>query len=271
VPIPSTDTPSSEFGSAFARAVALAIDDLQQAGTPVSALVLDTVLSSDGLFVDPPGFLTDAVAAVRKAGGLFIADEVQPGFGRMGQGMWGFARHALVPDIVVMGKPMGNGMPIGAVVTHPDILEAFTDQTRYFNTFGGNTASCAAAAAVLDVIEGEGLIASAHAVGEHLRNGFAQLKTEHRCIGGIRGAGLYVAVELVTTDAAAAPDTALARRLVNGLRDRQVLISTCGRAGHVLKIRPPLVFSSANADQLLNAVADVLRVSARGADRCRPF
>jgi 4-aminobutyrate aminotransferase-like enzyme len=251
-----------DVGPAFARAVAQAIADLERQGTPLGALVLDSVLSSDGLFVDPPGYLAEAVAQARAAGGLFVADEVQPGFGRTGAGMWGFTRHGLVPDIVVMGKPMGNGMPIGAVVTHADILADFAARTGYFNTFGGNTVSCAAAAAVLDVIEGEGLIGSAQKVGAHLKAGFTQLQAGLPCIGAVRGAGLYVAVDLVQRDDPAAPDTALARRLINGLRERQILISTCGPAGNVLKIRPPLPFSTANADQLLQATGELLAGSA---------
>ncbi len=258
VAAPAADARPQDVGPAFAQAVGQAIADLERHGTPIGALVLDSVLSSDGLFVDPPGFLADAVARVRGAGGLFVADEVQPGFGRTGAGMWGFSRHGLAPDIAVMGKPMGNGMPIGAVVTNADILDEFAARTAYFNTFGGNTVSCAAAAAVLDVIEGEGLVASAKAVGEHLRSGFLQMHSGLACIGAVRGAGLYVAVDLVRPDDRTTPDTALARRLINGLRDRQILISTCGPAGNVLKIRPPLPFSVANADQLLQAAGELL-------------
>jgi 4-aminobutyrate aminotransferase-like enzyme len=245
-------------GSQFAQAVEHAVADLERHGIRLAALVLDSIFSSDGVFVDPPGLLGDAVQIVQRAGGLYIADEVQPGFGRTGAGMWGFARHGVQPDIVVMGKPMGNGMPISAVVTRPDVLASFSAHTGYFNTFGGNTVCCAAAAAVLDVIEGEGLIERASAVGSYLKQGFEQLQRRFPAIGDVRGAGLYLGVDIVQPGGGGEPDTANALRVVNGLRARRILISTCGAAGNVLKIRPPLPFSVENCEQLLQATAELL-------------
>jgi 4-aminobutyrate aminotransferase-like enzyme len=246
-----------DVGEAFAAHVRLAIADMIAHGIKPAALLVDTIFSSDGVFADPAGFLAPAVAAIHEAGGLFIADEVQPGFGRTGAGMWGFSRHGVIPDIVTMGKPMGNGHPIAAMVARPEILESFGKRTRYFNTFGGNPVSCAVGMAVLDVIEREALIANAADVGAYLRDGLRGLANMHEIIGDIRGAGLFIGVELVTDRATRAPATAATARLVNGLRDRRVLISASGPHANVLKIRPPLVFSRANADQFLAAFDEV--------------
>jgi 4-aminobutyrate aminotransferase-like enzyme len=246
-----------DVGEAFAADVRAAIADMQAHGIRPAALLVDTIFSSDGVFADPAGFLAPAAAAIREAGGLMIADEVQPGFGRTGAGMWGFSRHGIVPDIVTMGKPMGNGHPMAAMVARPEILESFGKRTRYFNTFGGNPVSCAVGMAVLDVIEGESLIESARDVGAYLRDGLRGLANMHAIIGDVRGAGLFIGVELVTDRATRAPATAATARLVNGLRDRRVLISASGPHANVLKIRPPLVFSRANADQFLAAFDEV--------------
>ncbi|WP_284078847.1 aspartate aminotransferase family protein [Herbaspirillum aquaticum] len=246
-------------GIKFAQDVAAAIADMERHGIKFAGLILDTVCSSDGLFVDPPGFLQDVVATVKRAGGVFVADEVQPGFGRTGEGMWGFERHRILPDIVVMGKPMGNGMPIAATVTTADIMQAFTDRSGYFNTFGGNTVCCAAASAVLDVIESEGLISNAKETGAHLKRGLEQLKAQHQSIGDIRAIGLYAAVEFVQPGTKNG-DTEMALDVVNELRRRRVLISTCGPQGNILKIRPPLQFSSENCDTLVTAIDEILRI-----------
>jgi 4-aminobutyrate aminotransferase-like enzyme len=259
VPAPDGFRGTGPVGERFATAVQEAIDDLERHGIRFAALVTDTLFTSDGVFADPPGFLRPAVEAVHRAGGLYVADEVQPGFGRTGAGMWGFSRHGITPDMVVMGKPMGNGMPIAAVVTRPDILASLAAHTGYFNTFGGNTVCCAAASAVLDVIEQESLLARAARVGGVLRAGVETLQARYPAIGDVRGAGLYVGVEIVAPGGGRDPDTAAALRIVNGLRERQILISTCGAAGNVLKIRPPLQFSEENAGQLLGELESLLR------------
>ncbi|CAN7204762.1 aspartate aminotransferase family protein [Mycolicibacterium frederiksbergense] len=249
---PHVRTVSPKLKSAEIAAV---IADLQDSGFGVSALVVDTIFSSDGIFPDPL-VLAPAVAAVRAAGGVLIADEVQPGFGRTGAGMWGFSRHGVLPDLVTMGKPMANGMPVAAMVARGDVLAAFATEVPYFNTFGGNPVSMAAAAAVLDVIEGEQLIANAATVGGDLRTEVARLGAGHARIGEVRGAGLYLGVEVL--DDAGLPDRATARWIVNAMRERRVLISVCGRDGNVLKIRPPMVFSMSDVDRFVAELGEVL-------------
>jgi 4-aminobutyrate aminotransferase-like enzyme len=248
----------SDVGEAFAEAVRAAIADMAAHGIRPAALLVDTIFSSDGVFSDPPGFLAPAVAAIREAGGLFIADEVQPGFGRTGEAMWGFMRHGVVPDLVTMGKPMGNGHPIAAMVAKPEILQAFGKNTRYFNTFGGNPVSCAVGQAVLEVIEEEGILANARDVGAYLRDGLQALAQHHHAIGDVRGAGLFIGVELVRDRGSREPDGETAARLVNGLRERRILISAAGPHANVLKIRPPLVFGREHADRFLEGVDAVL-------------
>jgi len=247
----------NDVGEALAAHVRGAIADMKANGIKPAALLVDSIFSSDGIFPYPAGFLAPAVTEIRKAGGVFIADEVQPGFGRTGV-MWGFSRHDVVPDIVTMGKPMGNGHPIAGVVAKPHILGAFGARSRYFNTFGGNSVSCAAGMAVLDVIEREGLIANADKVGKYLTNGLRALAQQHELIGDIRGAGLFVGVELVEDRATRHPAPAKTLRLVNGLRERRVLISACGPSANVLKIRPPLALKHEHVDLFLAAMGEAL-------------
>lgn len=238
-------------GEAFAEGVRAALADLQAHGLRPAALLVDTIFSSDGVFSDPPGFLAPAVEAVRAAGGLFIADEVQAGFGRTGSRFWGFSRHDLTPDLVTMGKPMGNGHPMAAMAGRPEVLTAFGADCRYFNTFGGNPVSCAVGMAVLDVIEDERLMANAADVGRYLRDGLIDIGDQTGALGQARGAGLFLGVDVAGGGEAAA-------RIVNGLRERRVLISASGPDGGVLKIRPPLVFSRGDADLLLGALREVV-------------
>lgn len=167
------------------------LDRMKADGVKPAALLVDTIFGSDGAISEPAGFLKSAVEAMRREDAMFIADEVQPGFGRTGTGMWGFARHGIVPDFATMGKPMGNGHPVAALVTRRDIAEAFRDHQRYFNTFGGNTVSAAAALATLDVIEDEGLVANARDTGAYLRRGLEALARDHHAITALRGSGLF--------------------------------------------------------------------------------
>lgn len=258
--IPAPDSyrvPPTRLSDTFADDVAAAIADLEHHGVKFSALIVDSIFSSDGVFVDPPGFLSAAVDVVHRAHGLFIADEVQPGFGRTGTALWGFQRHGVRPDIVTLGKPMGNGYPIGAAITRPEILEAFCSKVGYFNTFGGSPVAAAAGLAVLDVIEEEGLMDNAVRVGGHLKQRLNELAARHAAIGDVRGAGFYLGVELVQGDAGT-PAAQLATDVINALRDRRVLIGAAGRFGNILKLRPPLCFSTANADQLIAALDDAL-------------
>ncbi len=246
-----------QLGTAFADGVRAAIADLQARGMRPAALLVDTVFSSDGIYTDPPGFLREAVEAVRAAGGLFIADEVQPGLGRTGDQFWGFQRHGVVPDIVTMGKPMGNGHPLAGLAVRSDVLAPFAAQCRYFNTFGGNPVSVAAGMAVLDVIEHEALGANVRKVGNHLRARLRDLATQDPRIGDVRGAGLFVGVELVD-DAGKTPATALTQRVVNAMRRKGVLLNATGPDANILKIRPPMVFSEAQADLLVDTLHFVL-------------
>jgi 4-aminobutyrate aminotransferase-like enzyme len=195
--------------------------------------------------------------AVHEAGGLYIADEVQPGFGRTGDAMWGFQRHGIVPDLAVMGKPMGNGMPIAGVAARPEVVEDFGNKIRYFNTFGGNSVCVAAAAAVLDVIEAEGLQENARTVGQYLLETLTDIASRTPRISGTRGAGLYAAVDFVRPGTEE-PDGDAAIRVVNGLRERRVLISATGPDGSTLKIRPPLPFGTQHVDQLAAALTATL-------------
>jgi 4-aminobutyrate aminotransferase-like enzyme len=249
--------PQTELATRFAADVAAAIEDLRTAGFGVSALIADTIFSSDGIYPDP-SVLRPAVDLVRAAGGVFIADEVQPGFARTGDGMWGFSRHHVAPELVTMGKPMGNGLPVAAMAARAEVLKPFAVGVPYFNTFAGNPVSMAAAAAVLDVIEAERLQLNAASVGAALRRDLAQVAAGHPRIGDIRGVGLYIGVEVVTDPESRAPDRAAARWLVNALRERRVLLSVCGSDWHVLKIRPPLVFSLSDVDWFCTEFAAVL-------------
>ena len=192
------------------------------------------------------------------AGGLFVADEVQPGFGRTGSHFWGFEADKLVPDIVTMGKPMGNGHPIAAVVTRSELASTFSELDGYFNTFGGNPVSAAAALAVLDVIESEQLQQNALEIGQHIADGLWSLADAHDCIGDVRGNGLFIAVELVTDRDEKTPATELAGHVVNELRNRGVLIGSIGPDNNILKLRPPLVLRESDADFMLGILDESL-------------
>lgn len=258
VPAPDPLRMSGDLGAAFAAGVQLAIDDMLRHGIKPCALIVDTIFSSDGVFADPPGFLSPAVAAIRAAGGVFIADEVQPGFGRTGDAMWGFQRHGVIPDMVSLGKPMGNGYPVAGLVMQPKIIAEFGAKARYFNTFGGNAVAAATAMAVLDVVQNEGLQENARQVGAYFRAGLLALAKDHPCLGPLRAAGLFLGQDIVKDDVlkADAPKTG---QIVNAMRAARVLISSTGPRSNVLKIRPPLVFSKDNVDYFLSRFEAVLK------------
>jgi 4-aminobutyrate aminotransferase-like enzyme len=243
--------------ASFAASVETAIRELKDSGYGLAGVIVDSIFSSDGVYADPPGFLKGAADLARKAGGLFIADEVQPGFGRTGGGHWGFMRHGVTPDIVTMGKPMGNGFPMGGVVTRPDLLTRFCEETGYFNTFGGNPVAAAAGLAVLDVIADEGLIARANTVGAHFMQGLQSLCASHAGIGGVRGAGLFIGLDFTSSDGAAA-DTQLATHVINQMKQNGILIGAAGKYGATLKIRPPLCFTTADADVFIAVLDKIL-------------
>lgn len=259
VAAPNVGHEGASVGQRLAADVDAAVEDLERHGIRPSAFICDSIFASDGIYPDPPGFLAAAVDRIRAAGGLFIADEVQPGFGRTGQSMWGFPRHGLTPDLVILGKPMGNGMPIAGVVARPELLKEFGRSARYFNTFAGNPVSCAAALAVLDVIERESLLANAATVGNLLLDGLKAIAEHTPTISDVRGAGLFLGVEFVTDRTSRLPAPELATAVVNRLRDHKVLIGACGPNGNVLKVRPPLVFSPDHTQLFLGAFRDVLK------------
>lgn len=255
VPAPDTFRGAREdIGAAFAASVRSAIAAMQARGVKFAAFIADSIFSSDGVFTGDPGFLAATAEAVRDAGGLYIADEVQPGFARTGEAMWGFARHGVVPDIVALGKPMGNGYPMGGVVIRPDLLAEFGSQNGYFNTFGGTPVAAAAGMAVLDAIASEGLQENAKTTGRYLLDGLKAVAAGAPVVGDVRGCGLYLGVELVRPGSDE-PDPGAAERVVNAMREQRVLIGTAGLHGNILKIRPPLPFAREHADMLIDAFA----------------
>jgi 4-aminobutyrate aminotransferase-like enzyme len=250
--------PAPAAGVNFTAAVSWAISDLERHGLRLAAFLADSLFSSDGVLPDPAGFLAPIAEIVRAAGGLYIADEVQSGFGRTGTHLWGYQRHGIAPDIVTMGKPMGNGLPIAGLVARPDVIEDFGRQARYFNTFGGNPVCVAAASAVLDVLEAEALPANAAATGAYLKDAVARLADLSPALGDVRGAGLYLGIDVIAPRTAGEPSGELASVIVNGMRERRVLISATGPHGNVLKVRPPLSFGREHADHFLAVLAEVL-------------
>lgn len=255
IPAPNGQTvPPEEQGQRLAADLAVAIAALRRDGIEPAAFIVDTVFSSDGLYPDPAGFLKPAVDLIRAEGGIFIADEVQPGFARTGEAFWGFQRHGLVPDMVTMGKPMGNGFPVSGVAVRHELVKEFGEKARYFNTFGGNPVAAAAGMAVLDVIKDEALQANALRVGGLLKAGLKDIAARHSGIGDVRGAGLFLAVDCVMDRDTTAPNAALAGAIVNHLRQNGVLISATGPGANILKIRPPLVLQDPEAQLFLEAM-----------------
>lgn len=250
----------SDLGVRYAALAEPQIAGLVASGHGVAAVMVDSAFMTNGILDAPQGYLQGVVDRVRQAGGLFIADEVQSGFGRMGTAFWGHAHHGVAPDFITIGKPAGNGYPVGAVITRPEILSHFLEFGPFFSTFGGNNVAAAAGMAVLDVIRDENLLANARDVGAHLRRGIAALMAKHALIGDVRGVGLATGVELVRDRATREPAGAEVRRLLGLLRDEGVLVGGEGVHANVLKIRPPIVFSRENADM---AVAALDRALAR--------
>jgi 4-aminobutyrate aminotransferase-like enzyme len=245
-------------GERYAAFVADAITRIRGRGAQAGAFLCESALSAAGQIPLPPGYLAAAYAHVRRAGGVCIADEVQVGFGRVGTHFWAFETQDVVPDIITLGKPMGNGHPLGAVITTPEIAAAFANGMEYFNTFGGNPVSCAIGLAVLDVLADEGLQANARQVGRRLKTGLRELASRHPLIGDVRGLGLFVGVELVRDRTTLDPAGQEAGFVAERMREHGVLISTDGPSHNVLKIRPPLVFTADDADRLVETLDRVL-------------
>ncbi len=242
----------------WVRRYAAHIDDAARAlgDRGFAAIYLDPAFTADGILSPPPSYLREAARRAQALGGLMVADEVQAGHGRSGTHLWSFQAAGISPDMVVMGKPMGNGFPVAALVVKSRLLEAIPEEVELFSTFGGNPVACAAALAVLAVIEDEDLVASAGKVGSYLRQGLLTLAERHALIGDVRGDGLLLGVELV--DEARGPAAGTADTVTEAMRERGILLSATGPAGNVLKIRPPLVFRPEHADLLLQALDEVL-------------
>jgi 4-aminobutyrate aminotransferase-like enzyme/Ser/Thr protein kinase RdoA (MazF antagonist) len=252
IPVPGVEVPAE-------TAMAQAIQGLDARGVVPAATFIDGGFTSDGIHTPPAADVAAIVGATHAAGGLFVADEVQAGHGRGGEHLWAFASYGITPDLVTLGKPMGNGYPVAAVITRAEIAERFAAETTLFSTFGGNPVAACAALAVLDVIEDERLIENAARVGSRLRSGLDELRGTCPSIAEVRGRGLLVGVELVTE--ADEPDAALAERVVNALRDDGILIGRTGLHGNVLKIRPPLVFGEEHAETVVSAITAALAPS----------
>ena len=249
---------AANLGAWFAEEIQRQINDMTAHGVRFAGFMVDSLFSSDGVLPGPVGYLKPAIDVVHQNGGIFIADEVQPGFGRTGEAFWGFARHGVTPDVVTMGKPMGNGIPVSALFARPEVLAAFSDQIPYFNTFGGNPVSIAAAQAVLQVIQDEKLQEHSLVVGRQLLAELTALAERHEGVGDVRGVGLYVGFELVSDRLARTPDKGRALDVVEKLRERGVLTSVAGPHGNVLKLRPPLAFQAHDIDWLVGALDEAL-------------
>lgn len=244
-----------DAGKAYAADVARCIDAIEaRTGNPSVAFIAESISGVGGQVIYPNGYLKAAYEAIRARGGVVIADEVQCGFGRVGSHFWGFETQGVVPDIVVLGKPIGNGHPLGAVVTTPELAARFANGMEYFNSFGGNPVSMAVGLAVLEVIEREGLQSNALTTGQYLLDGLNALADRHDLIGDVRGKGLFSGVELVLDRTSLEPATREASLIVNHMREHGVLASTDGPLDNVLKFKPPMVFGRCEADRLLDAL-----------------
>ncbi len=253
----ATGRPSAAELEAAAQDVESAIAALNARGHEPAAFFLDTAFTSNGIFDPPPAWLAVILGRVRAAGALVVGDEVQYGLGRSGSHLWGFERRGFSPDLVTLGKPLGNGFPVGAVIADRGLVEAFQGRCGFFSTFGGNAVAAAAGLAVLEVIERERLMANADATGGHLRRRLEVLAERHACIGEVRGAGLLLGVEILGT--AGEPAKLLAREITDRLAQEQGILTGCeGPSGHVLKLRPPLQFGREHVDLLIGGLDAVL-------------
>ena len=262
VPFPEAYRPLNNLSGealsdALADEVKKAIDDFNKNGIKLAGMLICPIYANEGLPDIPSGYMKKAVRHVRDAGGLFIADEVQAGFARTGR-MWGYQIEGIVPDIVTMGKPMGNGFPLSGIVVSADLLQEFQSKTFYFNTFGGNPVQCAVGMAVLDVIEQENLRENAEKTGRYFREGLKKLQSRHERIGDVRGHGLFLGAEWVKDPETREPDPGGAFRIVNEMKNRGILISNAGAFHNVLKMRPPLPFGIEHADLVLTNLDAVL-------------
>lgn len=261
IPAPSPQNYGHNIAEGFRNQVVSALNEFKARNIKPAAFIFDSIFSSDGIFADPAGFLTSAIETLQSAGVIIIADEVQPGFARTGQAFWGFDRHQIVPDIVTMGKPMGNGFPMAAVATRADLLENYCDKVGYFNTFGGNPVAAAAGLAVLQIIAEEDLQNNALKQGALLKKGLEDIASNCNRISDVRGSGLFLGVDLSTDNDLAEPDPGYTVKIIDAMRQRKVLIGAAGKHGATLKIRPPLCLTSRQSEQFLEAFADAVKAT----------
>jgi len=247
-----------DYANAYAGLVDHAIDRLAENGHRPAMMIIDSIFDGKCILTPPPEYQQAIYRKVRAAGGLVVADEVQSGLTRLGDHYWGFMDSGVVPDIVTMGKPMGDGHPLAVVVTTPAIAAAFAKETSYFNTFGGNPVSAAAGKAVLRIVERDNLLANVKQTGDYLRAGLERLAQGHDLIGEIRGKGLFLGVELVTDHRNRQPATRETAAILERMRESGVLVSRIGRYRNIVKIRPPLVFRREHADLLLAALDEAI-------------
>ena len=251
------DVPESELTGLYLAAVQDAIDGFKSDAVSLAGVMFCPILANEGLPNIPDGFMQQAAELVRSAGGLFIADEVQAGFCRTGC-WWGYEMMDFVPDIVTMGKPMGNGLPLAGVVASTELVNAFREGKRYFNTFASSPLQAAVGSAVMDVIETENLRQSVSQVGEYITDELAKMQDSCEAMGDVRSQGLFIAMEWVRDRQARTPDPDNADRMVNGLKEKGFLIGCAGVHRNVLKIRPPLVLQREHADLFLTAFEETL-------------
>jgi len=257
----ASEHPGEDMGKLYARDVDDIIANLANKGRKPSAFIAESLQSCGGQIIFPDSYLREVYQSVRAAGGIVIADEVQVGFGRVGTHMWAFQTYGedLVPDIVTLGKPMGNGHPIAAVITTPEIAASFgATGVEYFNTYGGNPVSCAVGNAVLDVIEKENLMQHAVTVGQMLLDGAKKLGEKYDIVGDVRGRGMFVGIDLVKDRKTREPHTAAAQHVLTRFKEEHILLQSDGPHNNVLKFKSPLAFSQDNAATFLQTLDKVL-------------
>ncbi|XP_057667180.1 alanine--glyoxylate aminotransferase 2-like [Diorhabda carinulata] len=250
-----TEYTKDKIGHAYAEDVRILCEKVQETGRGISAFIAESMLSCGGQVIPPKNYFSEVYDIIRKAGGLCIADEVQVGFGRIGKHWWCFQEFDVIPDIVTMGKPMGNGHPVACVVTTKAVSDSFTKTgVEYFNTYGGNPVSCAIANAVFDTIEKENLRENAIVVGEYLLDNCLLLAKKHKCIGDVRGVGLFVGIDLVVDRETREPNTKCAKFVLQRMREEHILISVDGPHCNIIKFKPPMVFTKENVDEVISTL-----------------
>lgn len=257
----ASNHPGEDLGKLYGDEIQEICERVKSEGRGVCAYIAESLQSCGGQIIPPDNYFREVFKHVRAAGGICIADEVQVGFGRVGKHWWAFQLQGedIIPDIVTMGKPMGNGHPVAAVITTQAVAESFRKTgVEYFNTYGGNPVSCAIANAVLDVIEKENLRENASQVGDYLLKACETLQKKHKNIGDVRGVGLFVGIELVMDRESRTPASTLAKQVVFTMKNERILLSADGPDGNVIKLKPPMVFSRANVDEFIRVFDRIL-------------